>query len=121
MTSNPKKILRAVLARTNTLLRPEGYNRKGMTFVKTQPEVLLILNFQRRQSEGPGDVTFTINLGALSERLHSFWWGNLAVKRDVWAANIHSRIGRLLPVKDDHWWCITESSSETTIHRCRLS
>lgn len=97
----------------NSLLKPEGFEKKGLAFFKQLPEINWIVNFQKSRDSIEKGVKFTINLGTFSFRLNRFSW-NVPVKTpSIWNCPVLVRIGELLPKEEDTWWKIgTESPAE---------
>jgi hypothetical protein len=86
----------------NTILEPEGFRRKGNSFLLSSDDVVLIVNLQKSSKCNRDKLVVTLNCGVLSIPLKELSTAHHAIS--IWACHWNQRIGQLLPERKDKWW-----------------
>jgi hypothetical protein len=85
------------------LLRPHRFKRLGQRFGTESEECWQVIALQKSRYSDPGEVRFTVNLGATSKALMDFR-GEESMKMPLeWECPIRFRIGNLIE-RGDLWW-----------------
>ena len=96
-------------------LKDDDFKKRGNHFFKRNGEIGYCVNIQNDKWNDAMHIRFTLNLGIYTER---FWLEHYDFKHTEVApafpkeyeCAIRERIGGLLPVKEDKWYCITSST-----------
>lgn len=97
-------------------LQAEGFRRQGRTFSARRQGNWAVVEFQRSQKSSANAVLFTINLGIASTTIFRFDGVDAESPPPVERCHWSTRIGFLLPRKEDTWWRI---ESESDLGRLR--
>jgi Domain of unknown function (DUF4304) len=101
---NYKKI---ILARMHSVLKPEGFRKKGATFSSEQNEVVLFVQLQSSRKSTRDILIATVNVGVFSKTIA--WNLGNTHEPNILEAHWRDRIGFFFPVPHDKWW---ESKSD---------
>jgi hypothetical protein len=102
-----KELLKALAP----FLKGYGYSRRGQNFRTQRGDNWGILFFQKGKWNTKTELEFTVNLGVFSKAIDRFFldWGKDAPPEwgyDHW----RTRIGFVLPGRQDKWWVIDEET-----------
>lgn len=93
-------------------LKDDDFKKRGNHFFKRNGEIGYCLNIQNDKWNNREIIRFTLNIGIYTDR---FWLEHEDFKHTgivpsfpkEYECAIRERIGNLLPVHDDKWYCIT--------------
>ncbi len=96
-------------------LKDDDFKKRGNHFFKRNGEIGYCVNIQNDKWNDAMHIRFTLNLGIYTER---FWLecedfkntGIIPTFPKEYECAIRKRIGNLLPVKEDKWYCITSGT-----------
>ena len=109
--ASPQDIIKAMVASLHqTRLKALGFRKSGATWVRplSWPQVI---NIQLSKWNSSTEASFTVNLGISIEALHVASEG-LPLKGSLkeYECDVRTRIGNLLPSKQDKWWVVNQNS-----------
>jgi len=91
-------------------LKAHGYKKKAALYYSTNSEGnVLVIDFQKSRKSEKDRIEFTINVAVSSNRIATFC-GTQAVPPCLDDCHWKTRIGHLLPEKQDKWWTIEPST-----------
>lgn len=105
-------------------LRLRGFSRRGQSFTRWDRKNCQVINFQVWKERSTDSTTvFTVNLGVFSGALFWFETGLMKPKKSPSVEICHwrTRLGNLLPDRQDKWWSIEQDSEIPSISEEILS
>lgn len=118
-TSLPKMDIKGkrtfVFDKIADFLKENDFKKHGNHFLKRNDEIGYCLNIQNDKWKNAEEIRFTLNLGVFTD---SFWLENYDYKCSgivpsfpkEYDCAIRKRIGELLPINEDKWYCITSDT-----------
>lgn len=106
--ATPQDIIKAMASDLHQRhLKPLGFGKSGTTWIRPS-KWTQVINIQLSRWNSSAEAQFTVNLGISIEELHAAAEG-LPIKGTLKEhdCDVRTRIGRLLPSKNDHWWQVT--------------
>lgn len=97
-------------------LQESGFRKKGRTFHARRAGAWAVLAFQKSQKSSASKVFFTINLGIALDTILKFDCADTEAPPSLERCHWSTRIGFLLPKREDTWWVI---ESESDLGRLR--
>lgn len=96
-------------------LKDDDFKKRGNHFFKRNGEIGYCVNIQNDKWNDANQIRFTLNVGIFTE---AFWLecedfkntGIIPTFPKEYECAIRKRIGNLLPVKEDKWYCITSGT-----------
>lgn len=96
-------------------LKDNDFKKRGNHFFKSNGSIGYCVNIQNDKWNNDNQIRFTLNVGIFTE---AFWLKSLDFKKTgiiptfpkEYECAIRERIGDLLPVKEDKWYCITSGT-----------
>lgn len=115
----PREIYGELLTQVGSLLASHGFRRARTTFHRRLANGnWTIVNFQTSSKSSQTQVVFTINLGAASNLLARFFDGQrLSKPPTVDRCHWNTRLGFLLPDRQDIWWVIDRETDPNRIKK----
>ena len=110
--SSYKKSIVAAMAET---LRPAGFKKTGLNFARPVNDVIQLISLQSSVSSTASTLKVTVNIGVWLPILAEDWQ-----KPDVWESHWNSRIGFLMPERNDFWWSVS-SEPEASVTALQIS
>jgi len=110
--ASPQDIIKAAASLLHQgNLKPLGFRKSGNTWVRNL-EWPQVINIQLSQWNSSEEAQFTVNLGVAIEELRTAGEG-IPPKGDLKEhdCDVRSRIGALLPNKQDKWWSVTPGTN----------
>jgi hypothetical protein len=107
---NAKVYRQAVLAALSAELRPLGYRKRGMVFLRELADVIHVVALQSSTQSTTASLRVTVNLGV--------WVPALADEAEhpgPWTAHWRERLGGVMPDSDDLWWTIDAPDAEPAV------
>lgn len=86
-------------------LRGRGFRKRRNRFRRADDHGWQVVDFQASQFGSRDDVRFTINL----------WVGVRELEVAEGEAQVHQRVGVLLPGGEDHWWSLDAATDTATL------
>ena len=101
-----------VFEKITDYLKENDFKKRGNHFFKSNGEIGYCVNIQNDKWNDADQIRFTLNVGIFTE---AFWLecedfkntGIIPTFPKEYECAIRKRIGGLLPVKEDKWYCIT--------------
>jgi hypothetical protein len=94
----------------NPFLKSNGYKKKGSAFYRTHSDGnVSVFDFQKSRKSEKDQTVFTINIAISSRRIATFH-GNQTDNPVLDDCHWKTRIGHLLPEKQDLWWTIVPTT-----------
>lgn len=104
---NASVLYKELISDISSLMKAEGFLRKGNRFCYQLGNNWGLLDFQKSRDSTVDQVIFTINIGTCSGRLLEFFSPDLSKQKPTIAiCHWRERIGFLLPLQQDKWWSI---------------
>lgn len=103
----------AVVAGLHALLRPAGFRKRGVTFVRELPGVRHVIALQSSSTTSSDQVVLTVNLGVIAPAALHSWDPPTSAS----SGHCRARLGELSPAAIDKWWPITDSASAAAAAR----
>ena len=96
-------------------LKDDYFKKRGNHFFKSNGSIGYCMNIQNDKWNDANQIRFTLNVGIFTD---AFWLKSLDFKKTgiiptfpkEYECAIRERIGDLLPVKEDKWYCITSGT-----------
>ena len=108
-----EKILTSMLS----VLYPFGYSKQRALFVKQlSDDVVQMIQLQKSQASTKEHLRVTVNVGVLSLPLAKRL-GYHEQKPQIPLCHWRVRLGHLMPMKQDRWWEVKESSDAEEVGR----
>ncbi|ROT10672.1 DUF4304 domain-containing protein [Muribaculum intestinale] len=104
-----------VFEKITDYLKENDFKKRGNHFYKSNGSIGYCVNIQNDKWNDAEQIRFTLNVGIFTE---AFWLecedfkntGIIPTFPKEYECAIRKRIGGLLPVKEDKWYCITSST-----------
>lgn len=104
-----------VFEKITDYLKENDFKKRGNHFFKSNGEIGYCVNIQNDKWNDANKIRFTLNVGIFTE---AFWLecedfkntGIIPTFPKEYECAIRERIGGLLPVKEDKWYCIASST-----------
>ena len=104
-----------VFEKITDYLKENDFKKRGNHFYKSNGEIGYCVNIQNDKWNDANKIRFTLNVGIFTE---AFWLecedfkntGIIPTFPKEYECAIRERIGGLLPVKEDKWYCIASST-----------
>jgi Domain of unknown function (DUF4304) len=107
-------IFKNLLTATGRRLAPYGFKKKGAVFRLISGENAALIAFQRSQNNRRETLSFTVNI-AIACGLLFDPDGLTAHTARAYDGHLQTRIGTLLPDRQDLWWDIDSGSDENAL------
>ena len=104
-----------VFEKITDYLKDNDFKKQGNHFFKSNGSIGYCVNIQNDKWNNANQIRFTLNVGIFTD---AFWLESLDFKKTgmiptfpkEYDCAIRYRIGGLLPVKEDKWYCITSGT-----------
>ena len=104
-----------VFEKITDYLKDNDFKKRGNHFFKSNGSIGYCVNIQNDKWNNANQIRFTLNVGIFTE---AFWLecgdfkniGMIPTFPKEYDCAIRYRIGDLLPVKEDKWYCITSDT-----------
>lgn len=104
-----------VFEKITDYLKDNDFKKRGNHFFKSNGEIGYCVNIQNDKWNNANQIRFTLNVGIFTD---AFWLecedfkntGIIPTFPKEYDCAIRERIGDLLPVKEDKWYCITSGT-----------
>ena len=104
-----------VFEKITDYLKDNDFKKRGNHFYKSNGSIGYCMNIQNDKWNDANQIRFTLNVGIFTE---AFWLecedfknsGIIPTFPKEYECAIRERIGNLLPVKEDKWYCITSGT-----------
>ncbi len=101
------RFVTVILQHLQAVLKPQGFRRRGKTFVADGADVTLLVNLQSSTSSTKDELLVTVNLAVHSLALAERVYNEEAIRsKSVWDSHWSRRIGFLTEHQQDYWWRI---------------
>jgi hypothetical protein len=101
--------LEKLISAIGTVLKPEGFERRGKVLRALSDDIAKVIEFQKSNESNAQRVLFTLNLGIVCGQLLD---SERVVLRNSTSIDAHlrTRLGMLLSTPRDMWWELTPSA-----------
>ncbi len=93
-----------LLKSQNKILGKNGFKRKGSAFARKNKHYWHVIGWQKSRESRKEMAKFTLNIGVNNLKLAAIEGNDVDKFPDVHACHYLQRVGFLMPVREDHWW-----------------
>jgi hypothetical protein len=106
-----ESLFQQLLVRLRPMFKAGGFRVRSQNFVTESSECWGVVNFQKSHHSTAKEKSFTINLAIAAKRILEYRHKSIAIPPPHYACHWETRIGKLLPDRQDKWWTISDEFS----------